>query len=188
MDLLVTNLPKIPAGIGLLTIKRHYMLGILQHLTWFWARWRWLSTQLSWICFSGINTARFTDWCKENNLRTLSIIRHCLWNAHEEVLTRRRNCLFLVKFLQWHRGGEREWYSNRIRLHPEEEGKGRRPCGQGPTTRRGQSVDGGRRMRCAKYKRRKGRVSRASAGGGSTWRGRGRGLWKKKPGRGELMW
>ena len=57
MDSLVTNLPKIAASIGLLTIRRHYMLGILQHLTSFWARWRWLSTQLSWICFSGINTS-----------------------------------------------------------------------------------------------------------------------------------
>ena len=148
------------------------MLGILQYLTSFWARWRWLSTQLSWIFFSGINTT-------ENNLRTLSIIRHCLWNAHEEVLTRRRNCLFLVKFFQWHRGGEREWYSNRIRLHPET-GKKRKEALWTGSHNPERPISWWRsKERCARHKRRRGRVSRASAGGGSTWSGRGRGLWKR---------
>ena len=42
-------------------------------------RWRWLPTQLSWIFFR-ISTGAL-------------MVHHCLWNAHEEVLTRRRNLL-----------------------------------------------------------------------------------------------
>ena len=99
--------------------------------------------------FAGINTGALIGARK----LTLSILCHCLWNAHEEVLTRR--CT----------GGRGR--------------RGGRPCGQGRTTQTGQSVDGGRQRGVRGIRSGGGVKSRVSAGGGSTWRGRGRGLSKR---------
>ena len=149
------------------------MLGILQHLTSFWARWRWLptadfsrgSTPVHWI---GARKITYAQCPLSVTVFEMSMNR---FSQGGEI------CLFLVKLFQRHRGGEREWSSNRIRLHPGTAKRRKRPCGQGRTTQRGQSVDGGRR-RGARGIRGEGVERRASAGG-STWRVRGRGLWKR---------
>ena len=132
--------------------------------------------------FSGIFSRGSTPvhWLVQGKSRTLSILRHCLWNAHEEVLTRRRNLLVPSESnssngtdVESENDTQTESGCTRGRRR-----RGGRPCGQVRTTQRGQSVDGGR-QRGVRGIRSGGVESRVSAGGGSTWRGRGRGLSKR---------
>ena len=135
------------------------MLGILQHLASFWEDEDGFQLNLFEFFFG---SALVHWWC-------ITVFEMPV----ERFSQGREICLFLVKFFQWHRGGEREWCSNGIRLHL---GMGRR---------RKEALWTGlhnpaRPISWWRSKIRGGGVeSRASAGGGSRWRGRGRGLWKR---------
>ena len=159
------------------------MLGILQHLTSFWARRRWLPAQLSWIFFSGtffsgINTGALIGARKIT-------YAHCRFSVTVFEMPMKRFsqggeiCLFLLSQIL---PMAPRWRARMIQVESgctrERGRRGRRPCGQGRTTQRGQSVDGGR-QRGVRGIRSGGVESRVSAGGGSTWRGHGRGLLKR---------
>ena len=100
-----------------------------EHLTSFWTRWRWLPTQLSWIFFlgdffAGINTGALIGAREITHIvDSPSLSLKCPWRGSHKA--EKFACSFWVKFFQWHRRGEREWYSNRIRLHPGKEKKRR---------------------------------------------------------------